>query len=218
MWWFPFFVFVQSDCIGPDWKPSHYFNNRRHVTEAFICVYWWCLLFCLLGFVPWAVRRVACGSYTKLQSPLLVALCVFAYGSTLLGAYLHALSSRIVYGDVLTPSYYLMPAFIPFLALALKLGQQWPGQRTWILCASLLSAVFIVTEMHSLFFVGATQWAYTFEFGEMMRRLSAIHPLFPSPMWMPALALCMGILLFLILASIRRSLSATKFAESGCKK
>ncbi|MFA7332800.1 MAG: hypothetical protein WC130_00725, partial [Kiritimatiellia bacterium] len=26
------FVFIQSDCIGLDWKPSLYFNNRRDIT------------------------------------------------------------------------------------------------------------------------------------------------------------------------------------------
>ena len=70
MWWFPFFVFVQSDCIGPDWKPSHYFNNRRHVTGD--------LVKALSSIAQWMERELEIRTAIKsaLRYPLMVCIAL----------------------------------------------------------------------------------------------------------------------------------------------
>ncbi|NLB60739.1 MAG: hypothetical protein GX806_06740, partial [Lentisphaerae bacterium] len=138
----------------------------------------------------------------------LIALCLIVSGTTFWGAYAHALSSRAAYGTILTPAYYAMPAFLPFLALTLKAASGWRLPRLWIIGTAWLGGLFALTEFHGTFAIAAVQWAYTHAPGEIMRRLALIHAGILGPAWLPVLVLAYGgliaLLLLAMLAQARR--------------
>lgn len=175
-------------------------------------IYFGCVLACWAGAAFGLLRLGRPGQRLLLGAGPLIALGLAATLLTFAGAYLHALSCRAAYGSILTPAYYAMPAFLPFLALTLQAAGGW-GRLLEKALLITLGSVFIITEFYGTFFIGAPRWAYTLAPMEIMRRLAELHPTFPSPAWLAPLCLGYGLLGGLLAISIRASARNTRRAH-----
>ena len=117
------------------------------------------------------------------------ALCVIVWIAVCGGAYLHGLSAVASRGvDIYTPSHYAMPGFLPFLGFVLLAWRGFGRRWLWFAAAGALAALFAFTEWYGLFFVAAPYWTCSRDWHEIFARLSSVHPAFPSPRFLPALA------------------------------
>ncbi len=173
-----------------------------------------CLLAGLAGPLVRAVVRRPRARRPASENPRpVLMLCAISAALTFLGAYLHALSSRVAHGAVVTPGYYVMPAFLPLLALVLKAGGAWPVRRLWSALAAALGLVFAAAELYGTFGLAAPQWAHANDWPTLFRRLGTVHPAFPSPAWLPALGLLALLLAGLLLAAIRDAEPASRLVR-----
>ena len=118
------------------------------------------------------------------------------------GAYLHALTSLVDNGHVMTtPSYYAVPGILPFLAIVFDGLRSLPRKlaATALAVAGLL---FIFTEWYGLLFVAAPFWSNTTVIHTIVSRLASIHPIWLSPSMLPGYAVAYSALLVYVLCGI----------------
>lgn len=143
--------------------------------------------------------------------PDAIVFCLLLVASTFLAAYAHALNSILAFGYIVTPTYYVMVAY-PALFSCLLWAATGYGRAVARLLAFGLSAVFLVTEYHSLLGIAVPRWANTLDAGLAFDRLSLIHPAFPAPSYFaPLMVLSLLLVAVLVVqaAGFHRSKSST---------
>ncbi|MCX6355108.1 MAG: DUF2142 domain-containing protein [Candidatus Aureabacteria bacterium] len=173
---------------------------------AFYIVYLVMILVSLLG-IPVGVTRIMRGE-GNLEFPQLRLMFFFAlvWIMTCIGAYLHALCASVAYASahIYSLPYYALPGYAAFLAFVLGSLNGYGNRRLWMACAALFLCLFIVTEFYGLFAIAVPYWTSTHKIGEIYRRLSFIHPAFPSPRFLPLFLVLYIIALAIIARSIGR--------------
>lgn len=207
--WAFFWQRMVCNCL---WKSGWSF---RAALPGCYTAYQLVILACLVGAAAWCWRRPRLSPAAVDRERAVV--CAAAWLFTALGAYAHALSSRVAYGSVVTPSYYIMPAILPFLALLLKAARGWPGRAMRGLCVGAMAGVFVFTEFHSLFRVAAVTWSASAVPAEMFARLATVHPLFPSPAGLALLLPLYALVAVLLAASVGGALAARTPAASAAR-
>jgi|BioPla2DNA2_1021312.scaffolds.fasta_scaffold16250_4 hypothetical protein len=123
----------------------------------------------------------------------LALLCMLAFGLVYAGGVMHALLSiKANAGVISTPSYYAMPAYLPFLGLVFYALRSLWGWLRWLVLGT-CTVLFLFAEWYGTFAVGVPYWSQADSMSEALDRLQTIHPAFPSPSWLPLLVvLAMG--------------------------
>ncbi len=123
-------------------------------------------------------------------------------GFSLLGAYAHALNAISAFGGIVTPSYYVIPAFPSLLTLAFIALDGYASTRFWLAGVAGLGCLFIAAEYHSLFAVALPYWSYSHDSVEIWRRAVSTHPLFPGPWSAPGLFFVLFALATIVLQQV----------------
>lgn len=142
-----------------------------------------CLLFLsFCGAIVWFIKAALNRSKVLSQCNPLLFFCMLIVMATAAAAYSHGVNTILAFGKMITPGYYVMiayPAFIICLAFANKAF----GTKIAIGILWALIALFVITELYSLWFIAVPHWSATDSLSKALQRLQSVHPAFPSPSW-----------------------------------
>ncbi|MBN2054583.1 glycosyltransferase family 39 protein [bacterium] len=145
-----------------------------------------------------AARRRA--GFGQIISPP-VALFATLVASSFSLTYLNMLGNILTYGFINIPPYYVMIAY-PALIICVFACSRAFGSVILTMNISCLAVIFYVTELHSLLLVGVPHWADSRNVAVIFRRLSAVHPAFPGPVFFFPAAVAVVITIFFILVHL----------------
>lgn len=132
--------------------------------------------------------------HQNIAQNLHLLLCILIILTTAGLIYGHALNTRIAYGYIASPVYYVLIAY-PAVMICLSKALKAYTTRLATLMMWLVGGLFMVTELHSLFTVAIPHWSATDNMSLAMQRLTMVHPAFPTPIWsIPIYALALVIL------------------------
>jgi len=157
----------------------------------------------LFGLIPNMVPLLRHPLKTILQLNPNLVLCGLIVIFSFMAAYIHTLNSILVYGQIVTVSYYVMIGYPAFLICVLAAARGY-GKTYVSIIAGVLIIFFMVTEYQSLLGIAVQHWAGAEGLKLIFERLTSIHPAFPAPkFFLPfAVAVC-SLTLMMICIAIR---------------
>lgn len=204
--------FVRWLVLGNLWTSGWSFLQPHKV---FYYSYGIILAISLFGLIPNMIPVLRHPLKITLQLNPNLVLCGLIVIFSFMTAYIHTLNSILVYGQIVTVSYYVMIGYPAFLICVIAAARGY-GKTYVSIIAGVLIIFFLVTEYQSLLGTAVQHWADAESLKLIFERLTSIHPAFPRPQFFfpLAVAVCSLTLLLMTIAIMTCDKPKTKYLSS----